>query len=261
MANQHGDFIWYELMTTDADAAQAFYGGLLGWRFEASDQPGNDYRVCSMGAAPVGGLLQLTKEMTEGGAQPMWAGYVGVDDVDASATKIVDAGGSILLEPWDIDGIGRIAFAADPQGAPFYMMRGQDEDRVSESFSTHEPRDGHCAWNELLTADPRAALAFYGDVFGWVQTDTMDMGPMGEYGMLRNGKDRDFMFGGIMKKPDEIPVSMWSCYFRVPDIKMAAQYVTAHGGQVISGPMEIPGDEFALSGLDPQGATFSIVGK
>ena len=67
MADSHGDFIWYELMTTDADAAQAFYGGLLGWTFDKSNTPGMDYRLGSKNGVEIVGLMALTEEMCEPG--------------------------------------------------------------------------------------------------------------------------------------------------------------------------------------------------
>ena len=45
MPNQHGEFIWYELATDNADAAQHFYSAILGWRVTDSGQPGVDYRI------------------------------------------------------------------------------------------------------------------------------------------------------------------------------------------------------------------------
>lgn len=257
--NTHGDFIWYELMTSDADAAQGFYSGLLNWRFADSGHEGMDYRLFSSDGPPVGGLLELTTEMRNNGAQPMWAGYIGVDDVDGSVVSIKSSGGQVLLEPWDIPDVGRIAFVADPQGASFYVMR-EAGDQPSESFAAHEPRLGHCAWNELCTSDPAAAKQFYGELFGWVESESMDMGPAGKYEMFRNGADRDFMFGGFMKKPDETPVSMWNYYFRVQKIDPAADYVKQNNGKIINGPMEIPGGEFVFNATDPQGAMFSLIG-
>ncbi len=261
MINIHGDFIWYELMTTDADAAQGFYGGLLGWTFKDSGQEGVDYRQFAADGPDVGGLMPLTQEMQDGGARPLWAGYVGVEDVDVGADAIKKAGGEVLMGPQDIPGIGRFAFVKDPQGASLYIMRPFSSDHVSESFAHKTPRDGHCAWNELATSDPAGAKAFYGDLFGWVKADTMDMGPMGEYEMLKNGEARDFMFGAMMKKPDEMPVSLWNYFFRVPNIDIAVAYINDNSGQIVDGPIEIPGGEFSLNGVDPQGAFFALVGK
>ena len=87
----------------------------------------------------------------------------------------------------------------------------------------------------------------------------MDMGEMGPYDMYRN-PPHDNMLGAIMRKPDEMPASLWSYYFRVPDIDVAADYTRGNGGQVLVGPMEIPGGEFVFTGIDPQGAMFSLLG-
>ena len=255
MANKHGDFIWYELMTSDADAAQNFYAGILGWTFADSGQEDMDYRVISANGVAVGGLLPITEEMQADGARPCWMGYIGVDDVDASAAEIESAGGKIHMQPKDIPGVGRFAFVNDPQGVMFYIMRAAS-DETSEAFAAEAPRVGHCAWNELATSDPAAALDFYSSQFGWKKDGDMDMGPLGKYEFLRN----DFMLGAVMPKPEEMPIPMWSYYFRVPDIDTAVEQIKAGGGQVCHGPDEIPGDEFSLSGMDPQGAMFALVG-
>ena len=261
MTNKHGDFIWYELMTTDADAAQEFYGGLLGWDFQSAGQEGIDYRQFLMEGTMVGGLMPLSEEMQQGGARPLWAGYIGVDDVDATVETVTKRSGEVLMPPQDIPGVGRFAFIKDPQGAPLYIMHPTTPNHASESFSTHEPRVGHCAWNELVTSDPSGAKSFYGDLFGWEKTDTMDMGPLGEYEIFKNGATRDFTFGAMMKKPNEMPVSLWSYYFRVPTVEVAVEYITKNGGQIVNGPMEIPGGDFSLNAVDPQGAFFALVGK
>jgi uncharacterized protein len=243
MTNKHGDFIWYELMTTDADAAGDFYGKVVGWTSTNAGQPGMDYRFFSSSDGSdtkdgVGGYMAITPEVAEGGARPAWVGYIGVDDVDASVASITGAGGSILMPATDLDGVGRMAMVADPQGAPFYVMKGAS-DETSYSFAATEPKSGHCAWNELATSDPEAAKAFYGAQFGWSKDGELDMGPM---------------------KMPEMPVSMWSFYFRVPDIDAAAETVTANGGTILVEPMEIPGGEFSLNVMDPQGAAFGLVG-
>ncbi len=258
MSDNQGDFIWYELMTSDADAAQKFYGPLLGWDFADSGMEGMDYRMFSKSGTNVGGLMPLSEEMAAGGARPLWAGYLAVDDADAAAKDIANAGGAVMMEPADIPGVGRFAFVADPQGAPIYIMKPEPTEGSSESFAKYEPREGHCAWNELVTTDPDGAKSFYGKLFGWEKKDEMDMGEMGLYEML--GTD-DYTLGAVMKKPAEMPVSIWVYYFRVPDIDRAAEYIAKNGGQVINGPMEVPGGEHIVQGMDPQGAMFALIGK
>lgn len=256
MADKHGDFVWYELMTTDAAAAQEFYSGLLGWSFEDSGQEGVDYRVFSAGETQIGGVLALTDDMTEGGARPAWLGYVRVDDVPATVEKVRAAGGGVMVEGQEVPGVGPFALLSDPQGAPFYVIddrSGQD----SGAFAKYAPREGCCAWNELVTDDPAAADRFYRDLFGWEKGEAMDMGEMGLYQMYNQG---DYGLGAMMQRPEQMPVSAWAHYFRVPLIDPANDYVAANGGQVVNGPMEIPGGDYVLQGVDPQGAFFSIIG-
>lgn len=258
MSNKHGDYIWYELMTTDADAAQDFYSAVLGWTFNSAGEGDKDYRQFAMHGVHVGGLLPLTPEMEQGGARPGWLGYIGVEDVDRMAVAIKSANGSVHMEPQDIPGVGRIALVADPQGAPFYVMTPipPPGGGSSQSFAATEPRVGHCAWNELSTSNPAAALNFYHDLFGWVKDGEMDMGPLGKYEFLRH----DFMLGAIMPKMPQMPVSMWSYYFRVPEIDAAVATIKARGGQILQEPTEIPGGDFSMNAVDPQGAAFALVG-
>ena len=271
MTNHHGDFIWYELMTPDPDGARAFYQAVVGWQIEAAPSGPIDYRMIGTAGGPVAGLLPLSDEMRRGGARPAWLGYVAVDDVDAMAASITEGGGAVHLAPHDLPGIGRLAFVADPQGAALYIMKptppADDPDATSLSFSYDTPRPGHCAWNELATTDPAGALDFYGTRFGWVKDGEMDMGPMGSYEFLRHaGRAPEGspmgqgMIGAVMPRPSHLPASAWAYYFRVPDIDTAAAAITANGGTVVHGPIEIPGGDFSMNGIDPQGALFALVG-
>lgn len=261
MANQHGEFIWYELLANDADAAQSFYKAVIGWDIDPSQSKEVDYRIFhaidgdTAERHPIGGLMQLTPEMKAGGAQAVWLGYIAVEDVDQSIADITAAGGSVHLPAFDMPDVGRLAMVADPQGAPFYLMRSV-HDNTSLAFASDKPRNGHCAWNELATADPASAKDFYFNAFGWSKDGEMDMGAMGAYEFIRHNG----VIGAIMPKPEEMPVTAWSYYFRVADIDTAHKLITDNGGQVLFGPDAIPGDEFIIKGIDPQGAVFSIVG-
>ena len=86
----------------------------------------------------------------------------------------------------------------------------------------------------------------------------MDMGPMGIYQLFKAGGDE--AIGGMMTKLDAMPVPFWLYYFNVAGIDAAAKAVEAGGGQVLNGPHEVPGGDFILQGLDPQGAMFALVG-
>ncbi|SFG03853.1 hypothetical protein SAMN05518801_10645 [Novosphingobium sp. CF614] len=261
MTNPTGSFIWYELMTTDPDAAAAFYGSVVGWTFtgEGPQAGGIDYRHIVRGdGGSGGGMLVLTDEMCAGGARPCWLGYIFVADIDAAVAAIVADGGKVLMPKMTIE-VGSFALVTDPQGAPFYVMtpvpRPGMEGAASDAFSPMEAQ--HVRWNELSTSDPDAGIAFYKKHFGWSQEGEMDMGPMGKYRFIQHG---DLGIGAVMPKMPEMPMSAWSYYIGVDDIDRAAAAVDAGGGKVLHGPMEIPGGEFALNGMDPQGAMFGLVG-
>ena len=263
MSNQHGDFIWYELLTDNADTAAAFYGAVIGWTTQSAGMPDMDYRFFSSGDGSdtrdgVAGFMAITPEMAEHGTKPAWVGYIGVDDVDASVAALITAGGAVLMPAMDLDGVGRMAMVADPQGAPFYVMKGAS-DEASHSFAALEPKDGHCAWNELSTTDPDAAKAFYSGLFGWSKDGEMDMGPIGKYEFLKASGGR-FAVGAVMPKMPEMPVSAWSYYFRVADIDAGEAAIAAQGGTILQPPIEIPGGDFSLMALDPAGAAFGLVG-
>lgn len=265
MTNHHGDFIWYELMTSDADAAGDFYGEVVGWTSTNSGQPDMDYRFFSSGDGSdpkdgVGGYMAITPEMTEGGARPAWVGYIKVDDVDAQVEKLKSAGATICMGPQDVPGVGRFAMILDPQGAPFYIMRGAS-DETSHSFAATEPKIGHCAWNELATSDPEAAKAFYGAQFGWTKDGEMDMGPTGKYQFLKASGGR-FGIGAVYPKVPEDEHSHWLFYFRVPDINVAIKNCESGGGRLRAEPTEVPDSgDLSCQMCDPDGAWFGLIGK
>ncbi|MCF8709902.1 VOC family protein [Rhizorhapis sp. SPR117] len=256
MANKHGDFIWYELLTSDADAAQAFYGSVLEWTFADSGNSDVDYRIINAPEHSVGGLMTITKDMADGGARPTWLSYIAVDDVDKCVESVEHGGGKTMMPATDIPNVGRIAMVTDPQGAPFYVMKPGGEGE-SLAFADDCPRVGHCAWNELITSDQAAAWHFYTQRFGWVKDGEMDMGPLGSYDFVRHGS----VIGAMMTGTPEMGPPHWNQYFRVADIDQAKAAIEAGGGTITNGPMEIPGGDFAMNGTDPQGAHFGLVGQ
>lgn len=255
MPNSHGDWIWYELITPDPDGAGQFYADVIGWT--VGDQPG--YREIETPEGHVGGMLTLSDDMAAHGARPGWVGYVKVDDVDAAVSGIEQDDGRVLMPPRDLAEAGRFAMVADPQGNAFYVMKPRppvgEPDATSNAFAADHPIMGHCAWNELATPDPEAALRFYGSRFGWVKDGEMDMGPAGTYHFIRHG----VVTGGVAGMMPGQPGG-WTFYFRVPSIPQAVERIAAGGGEVMMGPHEIPGGDHIVIALDPQGARFAIVG-
>jgi uncharacterized protein len=255
MSQSHlGRFVWYELMTTDAPAAQAFYQGLMGWQTQDAGMSGMPYTLLSAAGVQMGGLMGLPPEACEAGAQPGWMGYVAVPDVDAWSDRVIQAGGQVMRPASDIPGVGRFAVVADPHGAAFVLFKGQS-DQPPAPAAPGTP--GHTGWHELQAGELSSAWAFYADLFGWTLADAMDMGPMGTYQMFAiQGQPS----GGMMNRMPDVPQPFWLFYFNVDDIDAAAARTTALGGQVLVAPHEVPGGDWILQGLDPQGAVFAVVG-
>ena len=116
---------------------------------------------------------------------------------------------------------------------------------------------GQFSWHELYTTDSEAAFEFYSEIFGWKKTDAMDMGEQGIYQMYgRPGET--FPLGGIYNKPPEMPAPPhWLLYIQVSNLEAALETVKARGGQLLSGPGDVPGGQVAQC-MDPQGCAFAL---
>ena len=255
-----GSHVWYELMTTDSDGATRFYGAVVpGWTIGQPIGGDQDYRIISRSdGGNAGGVLGLSEKDCAEGARPIWMGYIGADDVDATVAEAVKRGGKSIMAAFDIPQ-GRIAMVADPQGNPFYIMKpippADNPNGQSDLFSPTEEQ--RVNWNELTTTDPAAARAFYGELFGWTSDEFMPMGELGEYRFLAHSGTTI----GAVCQPGPGGSSGWRYYIRVPSISKAVEAVKSAGGQVSMGPHEVPGGDHIIIGNDRQGAEFALVGK
>ena len=253
MSTTPAKFVWYELMTSDLKAAETFYKHVIGWDAKDAGMAAGPYTIVSVGTSMVAGLMTIPPEAAAMGARPAWLGYIGVDDVDAATAKVKAAGGKEFKAPMDIPGVGRFSCVTDPQGAVFMLFKGTGK---ADETPVAPGTPGHIGWRELHGVDGVSAFAFYASQFGWTKGEAMDMGPMGVYQMFPSG---DAPFGGMMTKAPEMPVPCWLYYINVDAIDAAITRVTAGGGKVINGPMEVPGGQWIVQGLDPQGAMFALL--
>jgi uncharacterized protein len=251
MADYHGRFLWYELLTTDLEAAKAFYAKVVGWKTQDASMPGRAYTMLIAGAAFTGGLMNLPKGT---GVTPRWMGYVGVDDVDAAAAQVEALGGTVHTPPTDLGDISRFAVVADPQTATLALIKGRQSGREPPA-ALRAP--GRVGWHELLTGNCGEALAFYRALFGW-QQGIADIRASDTYQLFSTGGQT---IGGLLTKPETVPVPFWLYYFNVSDIDAAADRVNAAGGAIINGPIEVPDGSWTLQCTDPQGATFALIGR
>jgi predicted enzyme related to lactoylglutathione lyase len=243
--------LWYELMTTDMAAAERFYRAVVGWTTTPFKEARHPYTIFNRsGDVPVGGVMNRPDEVQ---APPFWAMYVGVPHIEEAAAQIASLGGSAHTDVLDVGPIGRMQLMRDPQGAAFYIYEPVRRDQPPEAA----PQPGDVSWHELMTTDASAAMQFYQRMFGWKPSQAMDMGDMGTYQMF----DRPHgTIGGMMNKPPQmanVPPN-WQIYFLVPDVHETAQRITADGGSILNGPLEVPGGDWVVTAMDPQGAAFGL---
>lgn len=241
-AEIRGRFVWHELMTTDPQAAGAFYSKILRWKTQPSGVP--DYTLWVSGKTMHGGLMA----QPETGAPPSWLVYIGTPDVDGTAAAAERLGGKVLKTPADIPNVGRFAVLADPQGAAFAIFTpgaAPAEGAPSSEFT----------WHELATSDQQGAMAFYAELFGWSRGSAHDMGPAGTYQLIEHGGAQ---VGGAYKLMDTSKAPHWLTYIRVASVDKAAAAAKAAGGKVTQGPMEVPGGSRIAQVLDPQGGAFAV---
>jgi predicted enzyme related to lactoylglutathione lyase len=243
--------VWYELLTKDVDAAERFYTAVIGWTVTPFEGSPTRYDMWTRpGGVPIGGAMKMPDDVP---APPHWLMYVGVPSLEKAIARVQELGGSALSPVIDIPNVGRMRVMKDPQGAMFAIHEPAPS---SQGTPEAPPEAGDVSWLELYTSDAAAAVRFYSNLFGWRETQTMDMGPMGKYHIF----GRKWELGGIMNTPKEmaqVPPN-WGLYFRVDDVATGVERVKANGGQVLNGPMEVPGGDQIVNCLDPQGAAFSL---
>ena len=248
-----GRFVWYELMTTDPEAAKTFYTTLTGWTTENWEGGPAPYTMWVNGKTSIGGVMQLPDDARQQGASPHWLAYIATPSVDDTIKEAQESGATVRMGPMDIPTVGRIAVMTDPQGAVFAAYTPADEAPGHDGPS----QIGEFSWHELATPDHAAAFDFYSQLFGWVKTEAMDMGELGTYQMYGRTKDRPL--GGMFNKPKEMPgPPAWLLYVHVDSVDDRAGLVKELGGQILNGPMDVPGGDRIAQCLDPHGAAFAI---
>jgi predicted enzyme related to lactoylglutathione lyase len=250
----YGRFVWYELMTTDMTAAKVFYASVVGWGAQDASTPRMAYALFTVSKAFVSGLVGLSEDARKLGATPRWVGYVGVDDVDAAVDRVKRRGGAVHVPPTDVSDLSRFSIVADPQMASLALIKWL---RPNQQQTAELGKPGRVGWHELHSTDVEKAFAFYGELFDWQKADA-DTGPLGTYQLFSAAGQT---IGGMFTMPPTGSIPFWLYYFNVGDIDVASERVRAGGGQVIEGPLELPGGSWIARCMDPQGAMFALEGK
>jgi predicted enzyme related to lactoylglutathione lyase len=241
-------------MTTDTEGARAFYTHAIGWGIEMWEGGKQPYPMWKAGEKAIGGVMPLPEDARKGGVPPHWIAYVSVPDLDATTAKAKELGATVLVPATEIPDGGRFSILQDPQGAAFAVHSSSGED----AGPSGPPGMGQVGWHELAVEDYEAAYDFYSALFGWEKTQAMDMGEGAMYQMYR-APGMEYDLGGMFTKSAEMP-SSWLYYIKVDAVDSALARIREAGGQVVNGPMEVPGGDHVAQCTDPQGAFFAIMG-
>jgi uncharacterized protein len=261
---------WVDTSQPDPEAAVAFYSGLFGWDFEDVMPPGSagKYFIARLR----GGDVAAVGSQPEG-APPMalWNTYVWVESADEAASKVQDAGGRVVMDPFDVIDAGRMAVFTDPEGAVFCVWQAKEH---KGARIVNEP--GSVNFNGLNTRDAEGARSFYGSVFGWEtlgleggaemwrlpgyadfleQSDPELRKRMAESGAPEGFEDVVATLNPIADDQPDVPAH-WSVTFAVDDADATAERAAKLGGQVVVPPFDAPWVRMTVI-TDPQGATFT----
>ncbi|AOW93753.1 hypothetical protein BFN03_16830 [Rhodococcus sp. WMMA185] len=242
---------WFDVQASDQAAAKTFYSELLGWEYDDQPMPnGPVYSMALVGGENVAAVAPQSPDAAQAGAPAMWNTYIAVDDVDETVAKVADAGGQVLMPPFDVTEAGRMAFVSDPTGASVGLWQAN-----KHIGATLVGDPGACIWSELNTNDVDKAVAFYGSVVG-LSTTQMPMGPEDTYTVFHAG---DEQVGGCTDSQSDGTPNHWRVYFAVDDVDSSAAKAVELGGTIVEEAVTIPTVGRMAGIADPQGAVFSIM--
>jgi predicted enzyme related to lactoylglutathione lyase len=249
MSNEPGSFCWFECGTRDLEQTKAFYSRVFGWNPVEVPMPGDgadSYTLLKVGDVDVAGMYELSGPQFDG-VPAHWLSYVCVEDADAAARRAESLGGTILMAPFDVLGVGRMAFLSDPTEAHFAIFQPGEHEGVGEA--------GVLGWVELHTRDPESARDFYTDLFGWGVKEDPD------------GLYTEFLLGerpiaGMMANPQEqeqrVPDN-WLPYALVDDCDAVVDLAPDLGATVVMPSQDVPNvGRFAVL-ADPGGAHLAVI--
>jgi predicted enzyme related to lactoylglutathione lyase len=246
-----GSFCWFEIATTDQQAAKQFYTALFGWT--VNDFPmgpgGGSYSMFDLQGQSVAAAYTMIPEQRAKGIPPFWMPYIATDSADKTAGRVSELGGKVLSPPFDVFTFGRMAVLADPTRAMFSIWEPQQHTGVGITGE-----EGTVCWADLSTPDVESASKFYSGLFGWVISGGDD--PSG-YLHIKNG---DAFIGGVppaaMRNPQAPP--HWMLYFYVSDCDSVAAKAQELGATLLMPPLTVEHVGRMAIVNDPQGALFAL---
>jgi len=240
-----------ELATSDQTAAKKFYQELFGWPVDDAPMgPGEFYSMFKLDGKDAAAAYTLRQDQKSQGVPPHWMIYIATDNVDQSAGRVSELGGTVLAPRFDVMDVGRMAVVTDPTGAHFCLWQAKKNPGISARNT-----DGAFCWADLNTPNVSRASEFYTKLFGW----TLEKGENDPSGYLHI-KNGDEYIGGVPSS-EQLPPNTpphWLLYFETSNCDASVEKAQRNGAKVFFGPVSMEGvGRFALL-MDPQGAVFSL---
>ena len=239
------------MTSPELDRSVSFYSDLFGWKAQADSRPeAGGYTMFSLRGKHVAAASPPPPGQES--VPSHWTTYLASDDVDETASRVREAGGTLFLEPFDVFDAGRMTVAQDPTGAVFGVW--QAGEHIGAELA-NEP--GTLNWNECRTTDPETAATFYERVFGY-EIDVQSIGEGQEYRVIKVGGRG---VGGIAELGPRL-LGMpphWSTVFTVADTDKTVARAVDLGGERLAEPVDIPAVGRLAVLRDPVGAVFGVL--
>ncbi len=252
---RHGKFVWIDLVTPDVASAQKFYGALFGWSFAELGSDRGRYAVAYNGGVPVAGMAvrpPADRAAKGQGRNSWWIAFMSVADVDRAVAEVVARGGTELIPARNLEGRGRIAVLADPDGAPFGLVRSSSGDPPDFAAEI-----GEWIWAVYQSPDASSAAAFYQDLGDYEVVPGKQVGNAATFLLQANGYARaslaEIPAGRTGLRPE------WLYLIRVGNVAASASRAVELGGGVIVAPRPDLLDGRLAVIRDPDGALLGLM--
>ena len=248
-ARIQGRWVWAELMADNIESAKTFYSEVFGWEYDTIASENDAYTVIRTGGRPIAGMIHIAKP-AEAVRSARWLPLMSVPDAAYAASLATSGGGKVLVPPKKFKGRGTAAVIADPEGAPFGVLRSETGDPIDEF-----PAYSSWFWMELWAKDAEKMGVFYTPIGNYQLTRHEGPGDRHEIRLSASGFPR----ADILEIERQDKPSTWVPYVRVKDVLKTVAIVSRAGGKIVVDPSpEIRGGKVAVF-VDPQGAVVAVV--
>jgi predicted enzyme related to lactoylglutathione lyase len=247
-----GAFSWVELATTDQAAAKTFYSRLFGWAVDDSPVgPGETYSMFTLEGRHTGAAYTMREDERQMGIPSHWNLYVTVRSADAVAGRVAGLGGKVLVPPFDVMDVGRMAVIQDPTGAVLALWEARKHIGTGIAGVPNT-----LCWADLNTPDRDRVEPFYTGLFGWT-FGKEDADPAHAYWHIKNGEE---YIGGLPPAAHQQPgvPPHWLVYFEVASCDASAEQAKQLGARWYLPPTSFEHVGRMAVIADPQGAVFAL---